>query len=184
MHWLPLACAVTGICFLVYATVQQNYRQGLNDPQIQMVEDAAHALKNGAELSDIVPPNTPIFDAVQSLRPFIIIFDATGKPVESTASIGEAPPKPPRGVFTYAATRGEDRVTWQPNVSTRIALVIKAVGSSPEMYVAAGRNMREVEAREKKLSLFTLLAWLVIMIATFILELVNETARRRTINSV
>ena len=41
VSWLPLAVASTGMCLLVYATVQQNYRQSLNDPQIQMAEDAA-----------------------------------------------------------------------------------------------------------------------------------------------
>ena len=41
LKWLPLGVAVTLVCALIYATVQQNYRQSANDPQIQMAEDAA-----------------------------------------------------------------------------------------------------------------------------------------------
>lgn len=181
MHWLPLAAAVTGVCLLVYGAVQQNYRQGLNDPQIQMVEDTVRALKDGASVTDFFEANVPFFDASKSLQSFLAIYDATGRPIESTAKIGTQMPRPPRDVFTYAETRGEDRVTWQPDGTTRIALVIQAVGSSPEMYVAAGRNMREVEAREVKMSFFVLLAWITLIVVTLTLEIVGDTMRKKIV---
>ena len=31
--WLPIAVAVTGLVGLTYVAVQQNYRNGLDDPQ-------------------------------------------------------------------------------------------------------------------------------------------------------
>jgi hypothetical protein len=39
--WLPIAVVTAAFCGLAYLTVQQSLRQGANDPQIQMAEDAA-----------------------------------------------------------------------------------------------------------------------------------------------
>ena len=36
LYWIPLALVVTVVVGLVYVTVQQNFRQTANDPQIQM----------------------------------------------------------------------------------------------------------------------------------------------------
>ena len=40
-HWLLVAIVVTVLVGLLYAAVQQDLRQGANDQQIQMSEDAA-----------------------------------------------------------------------------------------------------------------------------------------------
>ena len=45
--WLPFAIATAGLCALIYLTEQQSLRMGANDPQIQMVEDAASSLNAG-----------------------------------------------------------------------------------------------------------------------------------------
>ena len=174
MKWIPLAIAITGLCGLVYATVQQNYRQSLNDPQIQMAEDGAAALARGAPPAEIVPRGT-LINADASLAPFIAVFDAQGMPLESSASVGGAPPKPPIGIFAAARdNRGKDtsesyenRVTWQPSLGTRIALVVKFVPEK-QQFVAAGRNMREVENREENLSRTIELGWVILMTATLV----------------
>jgi len=46
-HWLLIAIVVTGLIGLVYVAVQQDLRQGANDPQIQMAEDTAAKFANG-----------------------------------------------------------------------------------------------------------------------------------------
>ena len=75
--WLPVAVAVTGVCALVHLSVQQNYRQSLNDPQIQMAEDAASALNNGADAKDVIAAGVPI--AInESLQPWIALLDSKG----------------------------------------------------------------------------------------------------------
>ena len=53
--WVPLAVAVTGLSALVNGAVQQDLRQGANDPQIQMAEDAAAKLSAGAAPNAVVP---------------------------------------------------------------------------------------------------------------------------------
>jgi hypothetical protein len=54
-HWLPLAAVTTLLCGLVYLAVQQSLRQGANDPQIQMAEDAAAALVAGSTPESVLP---------------------------------------------------------------------------------------------------------------------------------
>jgi hypothetical protein len=54
-------------------------------------------------------------------------------------------PTVPKGVLDSAKQNGEDRVSWQPAASVRVAAVIV---SYKDGYVLAGRNMREVEQRE------------------------------------
>lgn len=176
-HWLPLGIAILFIGGAGYLGIQQNYRASLNDPQIQMVEDAQAALLAGKQPAEIVG-RAPLFDAASSLAPFIAIYDESGNPLESSASIGAMPPRPPMGVFEAAKEAGENRVTWQPNAGTRIALVVRPVSIESGWYVAAGRNMREVEARETSLARIFSIALLAALVLTFLLDMVGDKMRR------
>lgn len=176
--WLPLAVAVTGLCGLVYATVQQNYRQSLNDPQIQMAEDAEILLAHGAVPASVIPSGEKI-DIAKSLAPFIAVYDKSGNVLESSGILAGAPPNPPRGVFEAArANNGKDalqayenRVTWEPYPYVRQAIVVVAVPQTGQ-FVVAGRNMREVEERESRLSLMIALGWAVLIAATFVAKII------------
>ena len=53
-HWLPLGGAIVILCAFAYAAIQQSYRTALNDPQIQMVEDAQAALLAALVISFIL----------------------------------------------------------------------------------------------------------------------------------
>jgi hypothetical protein len=172
LAWLPLAVAVTGICLLVYGVVQQEYRQSLNDPQIQMAEDGAAALAAGAVPADLVQRGVAPIDAAKSLAPWIAVYDASGTPLESSAALDGAPPAPPKGEFALALAQGNNlpHNTWQTGSGVRIALVIVPV-QGKNMFVAAGRNMSEVENRESMLGENVLLAWAVLILATFAFQL-------------
>jgi hypothetical protein len=50
-----IAIIVTGLVGLLYVTVQQDLRQGANDPQIQMAEDIAAKLAGGQQVQSVVP---------------------------------------------------------------------------------------------------------------------------------
>ncbi|MDE2213388.1 MAG: hypothetical protein KGJ34_02565 [Patescibacteria group bacterium] len=179
-QWIPLAIAVTGLCLLVYTSVQQNYRQSLNDPQIQMAEDAAAMLEEGASVSSVVPQGT--VDIAQSLAPWISVYTASGTPAASSGLLGGSLPLFPQGVFDTsswgaliighhlnAAPENENRFSWQPQDNVREAVVLVYYSSSKGSgYVAAGRNMREVEDRESTLSQLVFLAWIAILAATFL----------------
>ncbi len=150
--WLPLAVAIVLLAGIVYGSGQQLLRQGANDPQIQMAEDAAAALGSGQAL-----PETGQVDMATSLAPYLIVFDARGNPVSGSARLHGALPKVPLGVLQAARRSGENRVTWQPEAGVRSAAVIVPTGGRQPGYVLAGRSLREVEARESNLLLMVTL---------------------------
>lgn len=179
--WLPLAGAVTGVLLIVYAGIQQNYRQTLNDPQIQMAEDAAQAIRSDVSLNQIVPVGSVgTVDLATSLAPWIGVYDAEGNALVSSGTLDGAPPKPPKGVFdatknglppivghhlTVDFPANENRISWQPASDVRQAIIVVYVPQTKQ-FVVAGRSMREVEEREEKLGAIIFLGWLLLMAAT------------------
>jgi hypothetical protein len=167
--WLPLAFATAGLCALVYVSVQQSLRQGANDPQIQMAEDAAAILKAGASVESVVP--SAKVEIASSLAPFTMVFDHAGNVLASSATLHGAVPAFPIGVLDYTRQNGEDRVTWQPEVGVRMATVVESTGDG---FVLAGRSLREVEVRESNMENYSLLAMLATWVATLILIALEE----------
>ena len=165
IKWLPLGVAVTMLSVIVYGSAQQTYRQGANDPQIQMAEDAARALATGASPAEIVGSGT--VDPSVSLAPFLIVTDADGNVVASGMRIGGSSPVPPKGVLDSAAQKGENRVTWQPRATVRIASVEVPVSGSGKGFVVAGRSLRVVEEREDALLQLVAAGWIGTVLATF-----------------
>jgi hypothetical protein len=173
--WLPFAVAITGLAGLAYALDQSNLRQGANDPQIQLAEDAAARLAAGAPVATVVPHTDTVVDIVQSLAPFVIVYDTGDRPLASTATLDGATPLLPAGVSTSARQR-EDRVTWQPRDGVRIAAVVVAYSGGT---VVAGRSLREVESRADDALAVTGLAWLTCLVLTLAACAAVDVSRRR-----
>lgn len=163
--WLPIAIAVTGLCGLVELTVQQSYRHSLNDPQIQLAEDAARLIAAGIAANMLIPNGGKV-DMDASLAPWMALYDAQRTPLASSALLNNTVPQIPEGVFSAAAKSGENRVTWQPQPGVRQAIVVVKAGDKG--FAVAGRNMREVENRESQLLLIVGLAWAVTLVATYV----------------
>lgn len=161
--WIPFAVVVTAFCALAYLTVQQALRQGANDPQIQMAEDAAATLDAGAR-SESVVPNQQV-EISKSLAPFLVVYDTTGKPVASSGVLDGHAPNYPMGALEAAKQSGENRVTWQPREGVRIASVVVPFNQG---YMMAGRNMREVEAREAQTETIAAASWVATMAAVLV----------------
>jgi len=166
LHWLLAAIVVTGLIGLIYAAVQQDIRQGANDPQIQMAEDAAAKLAGGESVQNVVPSEK--VDIATSLAPYLIIFDAHGNPIGSTAQLDGQTPTIPQGVFDSVRQNGEDRITWQPQAGVRSAVVVTQFKGSTSGFVVAGRSLREVEKREDALLQILVAGWVVMILATFV----------------
>ena len=173
--WLPLAAAITGLCLLVYVTVQQSFRTGANDPQVQLAEDATSQLASGTRpesLRAIVA--SPSVDMEQSLATFVIVYTERGTVLVGTGMLGGRVPVPPAGVFTFAREHGEERVSWQPTRRARIAAVVRHTTAGSGAFVLAGRSLREVEVRELSLRTMCAIAWMVLLTATFALAVAGE----------
>jgi hypothetical protein len=176
-YWLPLAAALTGVFAFIYLTVQQDMRMGLNDPQIQMAEDAASALASNQPVDALIPAGAPKVDMAKSLAPFLIVYDPNGSPVASGALLNGQAPIPPAGVFDYTRQNNEDRVSWQPAADVRSAAVIVAVRGGPGGFVLAGRGMREVEIRQDQLTKTVALGWIASLVVTLVIVVFFEFLR-------
>ncbi len=169
--WLPFAVVITAFSMLVYASVQQVYRQDANDPQIQMANDAADALNSGSSVESVVPQEKVSF--AKSLAPFYVIYDIDGNPVAGSGILDGALPEIPKGVLDVAKQAGENRRTWQPQGDVRVASVVVPYEDG---FVLAGRNMREVEIREAQISGFVGVTWILALIVAFVVIAFGEYA--------
>src|SRR4051812_32566623 len=142
LNYLLFIAIITVIILLIYASVQQTYRSGANDPQIQIAEDISAKIQKGKNIEDIFPVDT--IDIAQSLALVVILYDAHGRPLRSTGFLDGKMPQLPAGVFDFAKKNGSHSVTWQPNNDVRMAMVLNHINSSPVEFVAAGRSLREV----------------------------------------
>jgi len=165
LKWLPIAVGCTLVLGISYVFVQQSYRMGANDPQTMVARDTATALASGSAPDQLVSNET--IDPSVSLAPFVIVFDAAGKPLVSSAQLNRATPVPPVGVLDASKASGENKVTWQPRPDTRIAAVVVPVRGGAEGFVLAGRSLRVVEQRVDDLTQMAVLGWAATMLATF-----------------
>jgi len=159
LNYLLLIAIITVIILLIYASVQQTYRSGANDPQIQIAEDISAKIQKGKFIEDIFPDDT--IDIAQSLAPVVALYDAQGKPLRSSGFLDGKMLQLPAGVFDFAKKCGSHSVTWQPEHDVRMAMVLVHVNSSLVQFVAAGRSLREVEIREQRLITMVSFSWLI-----------------------
>ncbi len=170
--WFPLAVLTTLFCGLVYATVQQDYRQSANDPQIQIAQDTIVTINSGFSPKAAVFRST--VDISKSLAPYIIIYDESEKPIVSGAVLDGKTPNPPKGAFDFAKKFGENRFTWEPKRGVRNAVVLAYYKGKESGFVLAARSLREIEIRETRLEIQVGMAWIVILVATLVAVIVSE----------
>jgi hypothetical protein len=170
--WLPIAVVTAAFCGLAYLTVQQSLRQGANDPQIQMAEDAAAALAQGQNPESLVPLST--VDIARSLVPIMIVYGVAGNVLASSAVLHGVIQDIPADVLDYARANGEDRVTWQPEEGVRIAAVVVRYEGTQSGFVLAGRSLREVEVREAQTEQLAGLALVVTLAASLAAVFLGE----------
>jgi hypothetical protein len=145
-RWLPIEAGVTLLTLLIYASVQQAYRQGANDPQIQIAEDAARAVAHGADPASLVS-GAPV-DIAASAAVWTAVVDGEDRALAANLRLDGHTPLPPAGVFADARRNGENRVT-------RAVIVV-------------GRSLRDTEWRVDRLGLMALAAWLATSLASLI----------------
>ena len=158
--YLFVMAIITIIFGVIYVTVQQSYRSGANDPQIQLARDINLKLHEGKAVDNFF---TDSINIAQSLSPFAVLYDANGKPLRSSGYLNGKMPELPAGVFDYAKANGEHDVTWQPQSRVRMAMVIVIVSSNSSSvgFVAAGRSLQEVEIREHNLITMIFIGWII-----------------------
>ncbi len=156
---LAAAIIATVLTGLIYVSVQQAYRMGANDPQLQVARHIAYKISANRPVTNMAYNDT--VNLLQSLATFIQVYNANHVLITSTGYIGLTAPLVPPGVLDAAAHNGENLVTWQPTQGVRLACVIEA--TSKGNYVLVGRSLAEVEKRESNLLTMCILCWLACM---------------------
>jgi len=147
----------------IYILFQQVLRFNANDPQIQMSTDLALNLANGV----IDYPDSRKIDISKSLSPVTIVLDDKQRVLFNNASLDGKQPVPPKGVFDFAKTTSDNRITWQPKPGVRLALVVKYFDGRQKGYVAVARSLTEVENRSAALLRMTVVGLAIAIGTTF-----------------
>ena len=162
---IVLAGISTILGLALYEIPLQVLRLGANDPQIEMASNLAvylnqYGVSDGLNQGALTVRGGGIVDMAKSLSPFLIVYDDEGRALGSTGQLDGQTPAPPKGVFDYVRSHGEERVSWQPRHDVRIAAVVERVGGAQPGFVVAGRSLREVEVREAQVEHMAGLAWI------------------------
>ena len=176
INWIAYAAIITLMCGIIYITVQQNFRMNANDPQYQMVEDAANTLSNGADPKSLIPSTTNV-EISKSLAPFFIIYDDAGNIAATNATLNGKPIKIPAGVITYIQKNGSDAASWQPQPGVRQAMVGLHTTTGKGYIVVAGRSLRKVEERIALLGEQVLFGWVCSLVVMFVIAFLLDVVR-------
>jgi len=133
----------------------QVLRLQADETQVQLAEDAARRLADGAPAPSVLPPGEEV-PLASSLAPWLAVYDGNGAPLASNGSYRGAAPMLPTGVFEFARSHHGHRLSWQPRKGVRQALVIVDL---PKGFVVAGRSLREVEEHKRQVLDLALMAW-------------------------
>jgi hypothetical protein len=178
-NWFGYAAVITLLCGIIYVTVQQTFRASADDPQYQMVGDAANAISKGANPKSLTG-NTPPLEISQTLSPYLIIYDKDGHVVANNAVLNGSPLKIPQGVLDYIQQHGADHATWQPQPGVRQAMVaVRATAGGKSYSVVAGRSLFKVEERIAKLGKQVAFGWAMSLMAMLVVAGMQQFAAKK-----
>jgi hypothetical protein len=160
IYFIPGFLLISLFSGVLYITLQNNYRQNANDPQIQIAEDMANYLAAGISPQTLISTGLPV-DIASSLGTYAIVFDESGKVVLSSAKLRGKDVELPAGTLEYAKANKENRITWEPEEGITSAVVVVHYDGAADGYVAVGRSLREVEKRESQLTKIVFWGWLI-----------------------
>lgn len=168
--WIPLGYSLTVVFLFGYIAVQQNLRMSANDAPSDIAINIEQALAEGVSYKQFNSARPVELD--KSLSPYVILYDATGKPLAGSGAIDGNYPVPPSGVFEYLRIHKEDSFTWEPKAGVRQAVVARYHDGEAPVYILAGHSLRAVEAHIAQLTRLALALWLVALIGSYLLTLV------------
>lgn len=171
--WFGYAAIVTLLCGIVYIVGQQGFRASADDPQYQMVEEAANAINHGTDPKSLPVVIKPM-EISETLSPYIIIYDKTGNVVLNGALLNGKPLKIPQGVLDYIQKNGSDHATWQPQAGVRQAMVGLRTDAAKGYIVIAGRSLRKIEERIARLGEQVLFGWAMSLLAMLVVVVLQQ----------
>lgn len=149
--WLVSLVVVSLLFGSVYVSLQQIGRMSDEDVPAALVLAQLNA-PNPQALSSERP-----VDLAKGPGTFVNVYRTDGTPVAGSGTLSGSVPRLPQGVIESTVRTGQDRVTWQPQVGIRYAIVARA---ARDTVVVAGQNLQPSETRDTRVLLFLGLGWL------------------------
>jgi hypothetical protein len=146
--WLVGAFVLSALIAGMYLTAQNIERSGADDAGQRLASQVASSQDPAADV--------PRVDLAKSLAPFFVVYDVAGNPTSGSGYLDGVLASVPKGVITTAVAQGSDRVSWQPRVGLRFAVIAIADG---DRVVLAGQSLKPSEDRIARLGLLLLLGW-------------------------
>src|SRR5258708_1272848 len=138
-NWLGYAAVLTLLCGIIFYMGRQEFRQSANDPQLQLVQEAANALNKGADPKSLVGTGKPA-EISETQAPYIVIYDVSGNVVANSGVLNGRPLKVPRHVIDYIQKNGADKATWEPVRGVSQAMVALLSNTTHSYVVIGGRS--------------------------------------------
>jgi hypothetical protein len=159
---LCLSIVAFVLAFAGYAVMHLTIRHSANQPQRQMADDAARIYSSADR---VAVTGTPHVELSQSLEPFTIAYDESGRVINYDGALNGVVPAPPAGVFAYARQHGSNELTWQPRRDVRLAIVVRHfTGAHCSGFVLVGRSLATAEQGEMIARWAALLGWIAIVV--------------------
>jgi hypothetical protein len=111
-----------------------------DDLPATLAQSTASQLDRGLTPDQALPRERT--ELTHSLSPFVLVYDAGGQPLASSATLDGEPPGYPTGVLKTLSVQRESRVTWQPEPGIRLATVGLLWNGG---IVVAGQSLRLTE---------------------------------------
>ena len=173
--WLLLMLAGVFTAGCVYVAFQQTQRQGANLPAAQLAKQTVYLLTSQPQASadpELALPTST--DANKTITPFVLIYD-NNQQLVATSNVGQQFSYP-QSCLDQIASRGEYRVTWQPQDGFRFATVgIKYQNG----YVVGVYSLAESEATTAMFAVTLTIGCLLYAAGTALLLLIYGLIRRR-----
>lgn len=163
------------ICSIIFVaiacTARGVLRQQANDPQVEVTEQVASIIRQGAPLEVIISGAEEI-DLADSNALFVMIYDKDKNLVGSSATLNGQPISIPGESLDMARNDVDYRFTQEPQEGMRLALVSKAVDD--KAYVVAGRSLAEFERRADNLNQPLWIGWVIsVLLSLFLATLLR-----------
>lgn len=173
--WILLSGLVTVVAVAAFIVLQQELRGAANHPQVEMAREAVGKLNGGANPQSVV--NGASVDIASSSHTYLIVVDASGALLASSAQLEGRAVSPPPGVFAYVRDHGEDVISWEPAAGVRSAIVVDSFDGG---YVVAGRSLSGTEQAEAALGIRVIFGWAAaVALAGGLSLMVQRTKRSR-----
>lgn len=142
-------------------------RQQANDPQVEVTDQVANIIRQGAPL-DVIVSGAEQVDLANSSALFVMIYDKDKNLVGSSAVLDGQPLALPADALDKAKNFNDYRFDWQVSEYVKVAAIVKAVDETG--YVVAAKSLAEYDRRADDLSQPLWIGWVISVLLALLLS--------------